>query len=96
MEEIGLLITKTYGIAGLIMLSPFAALIFLWKHYTSTIKAKDAVIKELSDKRVDDAQKITDRLIDITSSTREFNKETNMALERVGDLMSAVVSQKSG
>lgn len=32
MEELVALIAKTYGIAGLIMLSPFVGLAFVWRH----------------------------------------------------------------
>lgn len=92
MEEIGLLITKTYGIAGLIMLSPFAGLIFLWRHYVKVLKEKDLEIKQLGEARTMDAQKVFEKLMDMNKIQSESNKETNMALERVGDLLSIMTS----
>ena len=38
MEELIQLIAKTYGLAGLIMLSPFVAVVFLWRHTVAQTK----------------------------------------------------------
>jgi hypothetical protein len=35
MEELIQLIAKTYGIVGIILLTPTAACIFLWRHYVT-------------------------------------------------------------
>ncbi len=88
MDDLLALIVKTYGLAGLIMLSPFVAVFFLAKHIINQTKE----IARINEQRVADAKAISDKLMTIVSEQSGLNKETNMALERVGDMMS-VLSQ---
>ena len=88
MEDLLQLIVKTYGLAGLIMLSPFIAVVFLWRHNISQAKE----IARINEQRVQDSKAISDKLMVIVGEQSGLNKETNMALERVGDMMS-VLSQ---
>lgn len=101
MEELVQLIVKTYGVAGLIMLSPFAAVIFLWRHYIKVVEKHHKAIEDLQNKlhdlnqkRVDDAKAITERVITLVGEQSSLNKETNMALERVGDALALIPSIK--
>lgn len=90
MEEVIQLIAKTYGIAGLIMLSPFVAVVFVWRH--SILQGKE--LSRINEQRVVEARAIIDKLIIIVGEQSALNKETNIALERVGDMMSIMTSQQ--
>lgn len=90
MEEVIQLIAKTYGVAGLIMLSPFVAVVFIWRH--SILQGKE--LARINEQRVVEARAIIDKLIVIVGEQSALNKETNIALERVGDMMSIMTSQQ--
>lgn len=132
MQEIFELILKTYGIAGILILAPFGAAIYLWRDNQSlnkdliasakesTTAAKESSAKlaetqaafvtklaeahtefskklsEANDKvvaaqvqRVQDAQALTGKLMEIVSEQSSLNKETNNALERLHDVVRA-------
>lgn len=104
MEEIIQIILKSYGLVGIVLLAPYAGIFFLWKELKKTLqeKAKDSKahaeaissygerIVEAHKLRVQDAQSISDRLIALSSEHSSLSKETNMALDRLGDLMTLV------
>lgn len=92
MEELIQLITKTYGIAGLIMLSPFVAVVFLWRH---NLKLQDK-LETSQEKRIKDARDVSDRLIKVAENQSSLSKETNMALENVGDALSLLSVRRLG
>jgi hypothetical protein len=102
MEELIQLVIKSYGVIGLVMLSPFVGVWFLWKQnqklhdtiaaLTSSsaeriVVAGDRIV-EAQKQRVTDAQAIMDRLVTMVTEQSGLNKETNLALERLADLMS--------
>lgn len=89
MEELIQLIAKTYGLAGLIMLSPFVAVVFLWRHTVAQTKE----IARVNEQRVQEAKEIVSKLLTALNELSATNKETNIALERVGDLMSVLSNQ---
>lgn len=102
MDEIIQLVIKSYGVIGLVMLSPFVAVFFLWKQNqvlhkqiadlttasSDRIVAAGEKVVEAQRQRVADAQAIMERLVVMVGEQSGLNKETNVALERVGDLMS--------
>lgn len=91
MEELAQLILKTYGIAGLLLLTPLIAVKLIWDHSKEQgrqLQAANERVNETHAKRVDDAKQIADRLMGMVQEHAELSKETNMALERVGDLLS--------
>jgi hypothetical protein len=108
MEELVQLVLKTYGIAGLVMLSPFAGVVYLWRHNVqlqkeliSTSRSYAEKIQVASEKTVDaqkqrvaDAQAIMDRLVTMVGEQSSLNKETNLALERLTDLLSLMQQKR--
>ena len=106
MEELIQLVIKSYGVIGLVMLSPFVAVWFLWKQnqklheQIATLTASSAEklvaagekVVEAQRQRTTDAQAIMERLITMVTEQSGLNKETNLALERVSDLMSMMSS----
>lgn len=96
MEEIFLLIQKTYGIAGLILLSPFVGLVIVFRHntrlQTEVVKATIETV-EAQKQRVKDAQDVNVRLIEVIKEQSSLNTETNLALERIGDALNEIQSR---
>lgn len=93
MEELLHLITKTYGIIGLILISPMFAMKFLWDHnkkLAEQLQAANDRVQEVSNKRVEDSKAIVDKLMQMSSEHASLSKETNLALDRVGDTLSII------
>lgn len=105
MEELFQLVAKTWGIAGIILLTPTAGCVFLWRHYVAKEKewrqAEKEWVKKLEDihaKRVEDVKSLGEGLRAIAIEQSGLNKETNMALDRISETMSslqAVISASS-
>ena len=104
MEELLALITKTYGLVGLLMLFPFAACYFLWKEnkrLTTVIQtnaeegakhlqeSNDRVV-EATKQRVVDAQAVTSKLVELVSEQSASSKETNLALDHISEILSGL------
>lgn len=96
MEEIFLLIQKTYGIAGLVLLSPFVGLVIVFRHnirlQTEVVKATKETV-EAQKQRVKDAQDVNTKLIEVIKEQSSLNTETNLALERIGDALNEIQSK---
>lgn len=86
MEELLLLIQKTYGLIGLFLVAPIGALIAVWRQNVKLQKD----LSEAQKLRVKDAQDINSKLIDIVREQTGLSTETNLALERIGDAMNEV------
>jgi NACalpha-BTF3-like transcription factor len=89
-EEVLLLVYKTYGLVGLIIFAPFIACIYLWRENKAIHKETSKQVQVANDRvsaalqqRVVDAQAITNKLVEIVSEQASVNKETNLALERL-------------
>lgn len=102
MEELVQLVIKTYGIIGLVMLSPFVGIMVLWRYHVKmqdkNHKSNEELqnkLNELNQKRVDDSKAIIDKLLLVAGEQGALSKETNMALDRVGDLLSIISSLPS-
>jgi len=103
MEELIQLITKTYGIVGLIMMSPFIGLVYVWRHSHKVQEDADKKntelqlkINEVNEKRVSDFKEVSERLIKVISSSTSTSNETNLLLERLGDYLSSAMQSKKG
>jgi hypothetical protein len=90
MEELLLLIQKSYGLIGVILFLPVIGLVVVWKQNT---KLQAEVVKatkgagEVQEMRVKDAQAINMKLIEVVKEQTSLNTETNLALERLGDAL---------
>lgn len=99
MEELIQLVAKTYGVVGIIMLSPIAGCVFLWRAYVGSLKDHRASeqewmkeIKETHNKRIEDAKEMAAGLKEIAVEQAQLNKETNIALDRINDTMTSLQS----
>jgi predicted sugar kinase len=93
MEEVIQLVIKSYGIVGLVMISPFVAMIALWKAYEKVrgeLQAANEKISATQDKRVEDAKEVATKLLTMTAEHASLGKETNMALDRVSDMLTVM------
>lgn len=97
MEELLLLIQKTYGLVGIFVVAPLIALIVVWKQNSKlqneVVKAKDKEV-EAQKQRVKDAQDINIELIKLVREQTSLNTETNLALERIGDALNELQTQR--
>jgi hypothetical protein len=99
-EELVQLVTKTYGLIGLILLSPLIAMIYLWKHTqklqddlkvaNQSVVEAERRVNEATIKRVEDAKSIVEKLMEVSAEHASLSKETNLALDRVGDTLSII------
>jgi len=92
-DELLKLIMNTYGIVGLIILSPLVALKFMWEHskdLQKQLQAANERVNETHSRRVEDAKEVGGKLMEMIGEHAELSKETNMALERVGDMLSVL------
>lgn len=99
MEELVQLIAKTYGIAGLIMVSPFVMLGYVWR---SNVKLHDQVAKiqeqrndavsKVQEARVNDAKAMSEKMLVLVEEQGGLNKETNIALDQVRDLLMRITT----
>lgn len=97
MEQLFELIFKSYGIVGLIIISPLVALKFMWTHLKEVqvqLQTANERVNETHSRRVEDAKEIAGKLMAMIAEHAELSKETNMALEKVGDMLT--VLQNSG
>lgn len=97
MEELFTLIAKSYGLVGLVLLSPFVAMVFLWRNNQELHKelaAANEKIGAVKDQRVEDAKEVAASLLKMTAEHAALSKETNMALERVGDLLTVMQNSR--
>jgi uncharacterized protein involved in tolerance to divalent cations len=103
-------IIKSYGLIGLVMISPFVAAVYLWKDnlrlnkdlqilaqkYTDAIDAMGQRVVAAQEKRVDDSKGISVQLMAMVGEHSAQAKEQTLALDRVGDMVSMLNAQISG
>lgn len=109
MEELVHLIAKTYGIVGLLILSPMVAAVYLWRDNvrlnTKVADMAEAHAKSVDDlgqrvvgaqeKRVADSQGVTEKLVEMIGDHTSAQKETNTALDRIGDMVSMLLGSQA-
>ena len=90
MEELFTLIYKSYGLVGILVISPVVACIYIWRENKALHLATARQIAVSHDRvaaalqqRVEDAQSITNKLVEIVSEQAAVNRETNLALDRL-------------
>ena len=97
MEQLFELVFKSYGIVGLIILAPLVALKYMWNHakdLQAQLQVANERVNETHSRRVEDAKEIGGKLMVMMGEHASLSKETNMALEKVGDMLT--VLQNSG
>lgn len=95
MEDLIQLVTKTYGLVGVILLAPFALMKFLWadnKALRRQLEVANEKVNAVQEKRIEDAKAISEKLIEMSSEHAGLTKETNIALDRVGDTLTLMAS----
>lgn len=88
MEELFKSVQQSYGLVGVILVSPLAGLIYIWRDNKNL---QEQVI-EAQKQRVTDAQAVTDKLIVMIQEQAGLAKETNIALDRLGNMLSSMLS----
>lgn len=106
MDELFALIGKTYGIAGLIMLSPFAGIIIVWRHNIELQKDKDdqnkanneavkvmqAALTTVQESRVADAKAISEKILVFVAENAKVSSEISSALDQVRELLMRITT----
>jgi hypothetical protein len=92
-EDLLALIMKTYGIAGLLIVAPIIAVVFLWKNNNalqSQVVAQAALVaaaeKARGDdqsKRVADTERMAEKLLLVVKEQTALGSESNSLLERL-------------
>lgn len=103
MEELVQLIVKSYGVVGLIMLSPLVGIVYVWRHSHQIQSAADTErakmqesLNQVNEKRVNDLKEISERLVKVISTNTSTTAETNILLERLGSYLSSAQQAKKG
>jgi hypothetical protein len=103
-------VVKSYGIIGLFMIAPVLSTIWLWrdnvrlnndarqmaKDFAATVDEVGKRVVLAQEKRVDDSQSISNKLVDMVSEHAAASKETTLALDRIGDMISMLNIQFNG
>lgn len=101
---------KSYGVIGLFMIAPILSTIWLWrdnvrlnnemrtmtKEFAATVDEIGKRVVIAQEKRVDDSQSISNKLVDMVSEHAAASKETTLALDRIGDMISMLNIQFNG
>lgn len=92
-EDLLALIMKTYGIAGLLIVAPLIAVVFLWqnnKDLHTQVVAQAALVaaaeKSRGDdqsKRVADTERMAEKLLAVVKEQTALGVESNSLLERL-------------
>lgn len=92
-----MLVYKTYGLVGLLLLAPVVVSVYLWRENKALHKETARQIQVANDRvqaaiqqRVVDAQSITNKLVEIVSEQAAVNRETNLALDRLETKLSVL------
>jgi hypothetical protein len=90
MEELIQVIVKSYGIVGILFMAPMVAVVYLWRHNNKlqgeVVLATQAATRA-QEQRVTDAQSTSHKLLEVLSEQSALNKETNIALDQVRELL---------
>lgn len=109
MDEVIQLIGKSYGIIGLIILSPFIGIVYLWGHMKSQAKAQDEDYRKLEEKhealhekRNNDAKVMSEKVIEMASEQATLLTQTNASMDQIQELLmrtitgQEILAQQSG
>ncbi len=86
MDELMKLVMQSYGLVGLVLVSPMIAMVFLWRDN----KKLQREVVAAQTQRVTDAQQVTEKLIEMVSEHAGLAKETNIALDRIAGLLTTL------
>ena len=93
MKELILLVQKTYGLVGLLILAPFIAVVYLFKQNVALHGDVGKAMEKTTaaqEQRVNDAQAINLKLLDVMKEQSSLNTEANTAMERLGDALNDI------
>lgn len=107
MDELIQAVLKSYGLVGIFMVSPVAATVYLWlenrrlynkmqdqaEKFAQQIDSMGQRVVATQDKRIDDSARITSQLVQMVTESVGSAKDTAVALDRVGDMVSMVGGQ---
>ena len=110
MEELIHAIVKSYGIIGLFMAAPLVAVVWLWRdnvrlnnemrlmaaEYAKQIDAMGQRVVAAQEKRVDDSHNLNTQLVEMIAEHAASAKESTLALDRIGDMVSMLNAQFNG
>lgn len=88
MEELIQLVVKSYGIVGLFLLAPMVGIVYLWRRNNKL----DADMSRIQELRVNDAKAVSDKMMEIVVEQAGLNKETNIALDQVRELLGKITT----
>jgi hypothetical protein len=94
MDELIKSVLQSYGLVGVILAAPLVGLVYVWKDN----KALQEQVVEAQKQRVADAQQVADKLITMIQEQAGLAKETNIALDRLGNMLSSMlaIAQQAG
>jgi hypothetical protein len=107
MDELIQAVLKSYGLVGVFMVSPVAATVYLWlenrrlntkmqdmsEKFSNQIDSMGQRVVAAQDKRIEDSARITTQLVQMVTESVGSAKDTAVALDRVGDMVSMVGGQ---
>lgn len=101
MDEVIQLIAKTYGIVGVLILSPLVALGYVWRHNVKQAEENSAMQKELGaalakvqESRVADAKAISDKLLSVLEEQARLNQDFTNSMDQVLEFLTKLASSK--
>ena len=107
MEDLIQAVVKSYGLVGVFMVSPVVSTVYLWienrrlntkmqdmaEKFTTQIDSMGQRVVAAQDKRIEDSARITTQLVQMVTESVGSAKDTAVALDRVGDMVSMVGGQ---
>lgn len=93
MEELLALILKTYGVAGILIVAPMIAVVFLWRGnnalqaqvvaHAALVSAAEKARGDDQSKRVADTERMAGKLLVVVKEQTALGVEQNALLERL-------------
>lgn len=107
MDELVHAVLKSYGLIGLFMFLPVVATVYLWienkrlnnkmqdmaERFTGQIDTMGQRVVGAQEKRIEDAGRLSTQLINMVTESVKTAKDTAVALDRVGDMVTMVGGQ---
>lgn len=98
MDDLWMLIQKTYGLAGILILSPLVLAFLTFKENAKLHKnvleaAKD--VSEAQKQRVEDAKGVTSKLVELVASQTTTNREIATTLGRIEAVLTRLDRDRS-
>lgn len=109
MEDLVNAVIKSYGLVGLIIIVPMVAVVWLWRdnvrlndkmremqnEHSKLVDQLGQRVAAAQEKRVDDSHGITTKLVEMIAEHTAAAEKTNLALDRIGDMVSMLNAQQT-